>query len=129
MNNDLIGYILTGGVAAAAMKLLDNIVQWILNRRAAKKDSAANAQRKSDAEKEQEMDDVKNSVHDLATGQMIILHDRIKYLGRGYIRTGDIDIDDREDLIKMHEVYHQLGGNGNLNALMNEVLELPLRRS
>ena len=45
-----------------------------------------------------------------------------------YIRAGDIDIDDREDLIKMHEVYHNLGGNGNLNALMETILDLPLRK-
>lgn len=126
--DNIIGYILTGGVAAAAVKLLDNLIQWILNRRAAKKDKAANEKRKTEAEKEQGMDEVKTSVQYLATGQMVILHDRIKYLGRGYIRAGDIDIDDREDLIKMHEVYHNLGGNGNLNALMETILDLPLRK-
>ena len=125
---NIIGYILTGGVAAACIKLLDNLVQWVLNRRAAKKDKAANEERKTEAEKEKELDDVKTSVQYLATGQMVILHDRIKYLGRGYIKAEEIDIDDREDLIKMHEVYHQLGGNGNLNALMEEILDLPLRK-
>lgn len=124
---DIIGYVLTGGAAAAGVKLLDNLIQWLLNRRAAEKDKATETHEKTAAEKEQEMDDVKKTVRDLAGGQRIILHDRIKYLGRCYIQDEQIRLDDREDLLKMHDAYHQLGGNGNLKALMDDVLELPLR--
>lgn len=124
---DIIGYILTGGAAAAGVKLLDNLIQWTLNRRAAKKDQAAERHKKTEAEKEQELDDIKNNVRSLAHGQKTILHDRIKYLGRCYIKDEAIRLDDREDLLKMHDAYHQLGGNGNLNALIDDVLELPLR--
>lgn len=124
---DIIGYVLTGGAAAAGVKLLDNLIQWLLTRRAATRDKAVETSRKTDAEKEQEMDEVKRTVCDLAGGQMIILHDRIKYLGRCYIQDGEIRLDDREDLLKMHEAYHKLGGNGNLNVLMDDVLELSLR--
>ena len=54
--------------------------------------------------------------------------DRIKYLGRRFIRDGKIDFDDRQDLIDMHGVYHNaLGGNGNLDKLMEEVMELPVK--
>lgn len=125
--DNIIGYILTGGVAAASVKLLDNIIQWLLNRKAARRDSAAKEMRKTEEEKEKELDDVKDTVRDLAQGQVAILHDRLKYLGRSYIRARQLDLNDREDLIKMHEAYHKLGGNGNLNALMAEILELPLR--
>lgn len=124
---DIIGYVLTGGAAAAGVKLLDNLIQWLLARRAATKDKADATHKKTEAEKAQELDDVKKTVQDLAGGQMIILHDRIKYLGRCYIKDCEIRLDDREDLLKMHEAYHQLGGNGNLNALMDDVLDLPLR--
>lgn len=57
-----------------------------------------------------------------------ILQDRIKYLSRAYIRNGQVDYDDRRDLIKMHEVYHNvLGGNGDLDSLMEDVKELPIK--
>lgn len=125
--NDYIGYILTGGIAAGLIKLLDNLIQWILNRKAAQKDNTAHTKQKTEAEKEQELDEIKEAVKSLSAGQMTILHDRIKYLGKGYVRAGKIAIDDREDIVKMHEVYHRLGGNGNLNALMSEILGLPLR--
>lgn len=124
---DILGYVLTGGAAAAGVKLLDNLIQWGLARRAAVKDKAAEIHKKTEAEKEQELTDVKKTVQHLASGQMIILHDRIKYLGRCYIKDCEIRLDDREDLLKMHDAYHLLGGNGNLDALIDDVLDLPLR--
>lgn len=122
------GWLISGGVAAAMVKILDNIVMWKLKRKAVKEDKASEEEEKQAQEKEQEFEDMKGSVRDLAMGQKVILHDRIKYLGRGYLRNGEIDLDDRQDLIEMHGAYHSLGGNGNLNALMEEVLELPLKR-
>ena len=57
-----------------------------------------------------------------------ILLDRVKYLGEGYIQDGEIDFDDRRRLNGMHEVYHNgLGGNGDLDVLMKEVNNLPLK--
>jgi hypothetical protein len=54
-----------------------------------------------------------------------ILHDRIKYLSRAYMASGSVTYDDRRDLIEMHKIYHDaLGGNGNLDALMNEVIKI-----
>ena len=124
----ILGWLISGGVAAALVKILDNIVMWRLNRKAAQADKAAQDEDKKAQDKEQEFEDMKGSVRDLAMGQKVILHDRIKYLGRGYLRNGEIDLDDRQDLIEMHSAYHSLGGNGNLNALMEEILDLPLKR-
>lgn len=124
----ILGWIISGGVAAAFIKILDNIIVWKLNRKAAQADKAAQDEDKKAQEKEEEFEAMKSSVRDLAVGQKVILHDRIKYLGRGYLRSGEVDLDDRHDLIEMHEAYHSLGGNGNLDALMEEILELPLKR-
>ena len=58
---------------------------------------------------------------------VIILYDRVKYLGKKYIDEGCISADDLCDLIKMHEVYHRLGGNGFLDEIMKKVKALPMK--
>jgi len=57
-----------------------------------------------------------------------LLYDKIKYLGRKYIAAGEVSDEDLEDLIDMHKIYHtDLGGNGYLDHVMEEVIKL--RRS
>ena len=57
----------------------------------------------------------------------VILHDRIKYLSRGYISEGAIMYSDRRDLLDMYAIYHKLGGNGNIASLVRQVEELTVR--
>ncbi len=60
---------------------------------------------------------------------MYILYDRIRFLGMTYIRAGEISFEDRRIIHKMHGVYHnRLGGNGDLDDLMECVDELPLKQ-
>ncbi len=57
-----------------------------------------------------------------------ILYDRIRYLGQAYIAESEIDFDDRRILNDMHRSYHSgLGGNGDLDKLMEAVNDLPLK--
>ncbi len=57
-----------------------------------------------------------------------ILYDRIRHLGQVYIAEGEIDFDDRRILNDMHRSYHSgLGGNGDLDKLMEAVNDLPLK--
>lgn len=57
-----------------------------------------------------------------------ILYDRIRYLGQAYISESEIDFDDRRILNDMHRSYHNgLGGNGDLDKLMEAVNDLPLK--
>ena len=57
-----------------------------------------------------------------------ILYDRIRYLGQAYIAESEIDFDDRRILNDMHRSYHsRLGGNGDLDKLMEAVNDLPLK--
>lgn len=60
-------------------------------------------------------------------GQKVSLLDRIQHLGRSYLKVGEIDFDDRRRLHQMHTAYHNLGGNGDLDTLMEDVDELPLK--
>ena len=46
---------------------------------------------------------------------------------KGHIRDGEISVDDRRQLHKWHDLYHNgLGGNGDMDKLMAEVDKLPL---
>lgn len=46
---------------------------------------------------------------------------------KGHIRDGEISMDDRRQLHKWHDLYHNgLGGNGDMDKLMAEVDKLPL---
>lgn len=57
-----------------------------------------------------------------------ILFDRIRHLGKAYIAEREIDFDDRRILNDMHRSYHSgLGGNGDLDNLMESVNDLPLK--
>lgn len=129
---ELLGYLLTGATAAAVIKLLDNLIIWHLNRKA-KKDDESEAEEKAQ-EQQIEKDEKEWKQHTdetiaaLTVGVRIILMDRIRYLGQKYLEEGEVDFDDRRLLNQMHSVYHNtLGGNGDLDILMEEVDDLPLK--
>lgn len=68
------------------------------------------------------------NIEALKTGLKWVIYDRIRYLGLKYISEGAVDFDDRRILKEMHNTYHEgLGGNGDLDNLMNEVNRLPLK--
>ena len=62
-------------------------------------------------------------------GMKYVLLDRILYLGQKYITRGSVSFDDRKRLGEMHTVYHtRLKGNGDADAIMDGVYELPLQK-
>lgn len=65
----------------------------------------------------------------LTEAQMVSMYDRIKYLGTCYIADKEIATDDLEALLRMHDVYHRLGGNGYLDAIMTKVCDLPIKEA
>lgn len=55
-------------------------------------------------------------------------HDRICFLGEKYIEQGYISKDEYENLHDyLYMPYKELGGNGTVEKIMNEVKTLPLR--
>lgn len=101
--------LLSGTCGAAIITLFSNFVMWKLNRKAALEDK----------------EDTRFKA--LQEGQRVLLLDRIQYLCRCYIHDGNVDFDDRRRLHKMHDAYHALGGNGDLDTLMEAVDELPVK--
>ena len=77
-----------------------------------------------------EKDDGKDArMNALQEGLKWVIYDRIRYLGRTYVNNKCIDFDDRRILNEMHKCYHNgLGGNGDLDHLMQEVNSLPLKK-
>lgn len=124
---EFLQYLLTGAAGAAIIKLIDNVIQWKLARKAKLEDKADDDEAKYKEDTRLWREEIEKKIQALSTGQMVSLLDRIQYLSRAYIRDGEVDFDDRHRLHQMHDAYHALGGNGDLNALMQEVDELKLK--
>ena len=122
--------ILTGGMAVALIEGCHALIMWGLNRRAQKED-----RKEINAEKTMEdicerLDIQEKRLDGCTAGLRVLLHDRIKHLGQVYLQNEEVDFDDRQILIDMHNAYHTgLGGNGNLDALMDAVKALPMKRA
>lgn len=85
------------------------LITWLLNRRAAKKDNTA------------------ESIKHIKHGSRISLYVAIKDRARQHIKEKCISSEDLEDITTMHEIYHdELGGNGFLDSVMDQVKHLPI---
>lgn len=127
--NEVLLCLLSGGVAAAVIKAAESLITWKLNRKAAQEDKEDNKKELALKNEQAVVEQLKTEVASLRLGERVILRDRIRYLGRVYIKSGEINFDDRQDLVDMHSVYHtELGGNGNLDGLMKDVMDLPLKK-
>ena len=106
---NLAAIIFSCSASAAAVSGVVQVILWKLNRKAAKEDKETTFEKH-----------IKSAV-------CVILYDRIKYLCRHHIGHGFITAEDLEDIIQMHQVYHDdLNGNGFLDNLMRQVQNLPI---
>ena len=118
--------LLSGGVCATLLKLIGDNLSWNRKRKVLKKEKAVSDAEKEESEWRKDMER-KNDIQSEAL--KFILYDRIRYLAFAYIKDNEIKFDDRRILNEMHRVYHEgLGGNGDLDALMNSVKKLPLKK-
>ncbi|MDR2044159.1 MAG: hypothetical protein LBQ15_07290 [Clostridium sp.] len=105
---ELLTVILGGGSAAIISGVIQLIV-WRMNRKAEQADKETDKNRQ-----------IKNTLK-------ILLYDRLKNLCSRHIEHSDITVNDLEDLIAMHKVYHDdLNGNGFIDKLMEQVKTLPI---
>lgn len=68
--------------------------------------------------KQDRHDERVDALVDASKVQMI---DRVRWLGREYIKAGEIHLEDKENLREMYAAYKRLGGNGHLDTIMDEV--------
>ena len=117
-----------GATGAAIIKLIDNVIQHFLQRRAEKEDREEDKVELQEKETEEWKENIEKRIDDLIAANRIILFDRIRWFGQKYVDEGEIDIDDLRLMNNMHDVYHEnLDGNGGLSAIMKAVNNLPLK--
>lgn len=118
-----------GGAGGAALATgLFMIIKWFLDRRATKEDKAAGQHTVDCKARGEDIARVEKRVDALYVSNRIQMYDRIKHLGKSYIQQQKISPEDLEDLIAMHRCYHDdLGGNGFLDEIMEQVRHLPIK--
>lgn len=62
----------------------------------------------------------------LLEAQKVLMIDQVRHLGECYIIRGHITLDEKEDLVEMYQAYKNLGGNGHLKTVMEEIGRLPM---
>ena len=120
--------ILASGTTVALIKVVERVIMWVLNRKAAKDDRKTGRKEDADGQRDQKIRDIQQKMDVLIESQKVNTRDRIAYLGRSYIKAGEVTFDDRDNLVDMHRLYHELGGNGHLDTIMAEVMKLPLKQ-
>ena len=60
----------------------------------------------------------------LVNAQQVMMVDRVRYLGKCYIKAGKISLSDKENVTAMYDAYKALGGNGHLGTIMAEINRL-----
>lgn len=63
----------------------------------------------------------KDKVDALVEAQIVLMLDRIRYLGEKYIEAGEIRLADKLNLKAMYRAFKKLGGNGDADPIMEEV--------
>ena len=129
MEDNAIIILLSGTAGAALIKMIEGIIQYFLGRKAKKEDKAEEKAEKQAADQETELNMLKTEIVHLKAGMRVMMLDRIQYLCKSYIKDGYVDYDDRRRLHLMHEGYHDVGGNGDLDTLVRAVDALPLKEA
>lgn len=125
--------VISSGATAAVVKAIDNWLSWKRERRAKREDSDLEKKEQTVNDRlnaiEQKTEDNRKTLESLTEGMKYIIYDRIRHIGQAHINAGEIDFDDRRILNNMHHCYHfGLGGNGDLDKLVQEVNNLPLKK-
>lgn len=125
--------VISSGATAAIVKAIDNWLSWRRERKAKKEDNYLEQKEQEVNDRldtiEQITNDNRKTLDSLTEGMKYIIYDRIRRIGQAHINVGEIDFDDRRILNNMHQCYHcGLGGNGDLDKLVQEVNNLPLKK-
>ena len=120
--------IIGGGAGAAFVAGVFTVIQWWLNRRAAREDRKEDRKAADCAARGREIGEVQKKIDALFIANRMLLYDRIKHLGKSYISCREITPEELEDIMAMHACYHtDLNGNGFLDNVMRQVQELPIK--
>ena len=118
---DLVAVLLGGTLGAA-------IINGINERKMLKMQHEYQKEEKAQTNVQDKLKEIETKTDAQSEAIRYILYDLIRYLGQAYIAEKEVDFDDRRILRDMHRSYHNgLGGNGDLDKLMEAVDNLPLK--
>lgn len=60
-------------------------------------------------------------------GIQVILRDRIRQLHHFLTEKGFATVEEKDNIFQMYEQYHNLGANGVIDGLIDEICNLPVR--
>lgn len=84
-------------------------------------------ERAKNNEIDERLDSIEDQITSLQEAMRLLLLDRILHLAQAYISRGNITFEERRMLRAMHDCYHGgLNGNGDADAIMRAVDELPI---
>ena len=113
------GYLPTILSSAVLVSLIE-LLKFLLSRVFQKSDAKSSKQTAFESK-------INKDILSLNTALQMSLRNEIRQLCRRYIREGEVDFDERGDLLELHQAYHNLGGNGNLDTDIKTVKDLPLK--
>lgn len=132
---------MAGAAGAALIKLIDNVVQFFLARRAKRKDEEK-AKEDADKEKEASIDDVLAELAEIkgillqygdtlnkhGNALRVTMYDKLDYLTNRFIKEGSVPLGVRKDVDIIYRSYkNDLDANGDLAATMELFYALPIR--
>lgn len=122
---EIILAVITGGVVSA----LINGAVVLLGKRLDQKHKVENREAEAaDALDNEWRTKTDEAISSLIKAQRTLLKDRIRCLAKAEINQGFITVEDKALIHEMHSNYHNdLGGNGDLDTLMELVEELPIK--
>ena len=124
--DDGITSILTILVSILGTSTVTSVATAVLNRRWNKKDKKEEEEKAKTSVPPEMITNLEGKIDKCVDAQKVIMKDRIRYLGTCYIYAGKISIDDKTTLHEMHDAYEDLGGNGALDTVMEEVDKLKI---
>lgn len=113
-------------VVTATFTAIFAVIASRLNKKIDKRDEEDERKRKEQSEKEKSQLAARQAEHDaLVNGLQAILRDRLVSAYNHYEEKGELPIYAMENIQKMYDAYHNLGGNGTITKLYNKLQKLP----
>ena len=120
--------VLSGATGAALVAGIFSLLKWLLDRKAAKADREEAKKEKAEEAVAMADKNLNQKVDALCVAVRELLYDRIKHLGKAFLKQGEITTEELEDFLSMHKIYHNtLEGNGFLDEIVRQVKALPIK--
>ena len=130
--------LLTSSVIVSFISLIGSVMLYKMNRKAALEDRHDEIKQNVEALQlsmnvisedynrlNNKLENLTTMILDLKESQRILMHSEILTKIKRAMKEGHITLEERNTIISMHDTYHnKLGGNGQLDAAMKDLMEI-----